>query len=327
MRPRLIWRLRSRSLVLGERTQLMGIVNATPDSFSDGGEHFEPERAVEHALRLVEQGANLLDIGGESTRPGTPVGSGARVTVEEELKRVLPVIEGVLRAQPDTIISVDTYKSEVARQAVRAGAEIVNDVSAGRWDSAMLRTLAELECGAILMHTRGRPDEWRSLPPVQDVGDLVRRDLESFAVAAQRAGVVRERIVLDPGFGFGKNFDENYALLARLNELRRLEFPLLAGTSRKGFIGRALRNGSRDGQEGKDGKKDDRLYGTLATVTACILQGVHIVRVHDVAPAADAARVSDEIIKQYAYVDRRRRASDVRRRSSDSKPQAAKNNS
>src|SRR5947209_7989113 len=177
MRPRLIWRLRSRSLVLGERTLLLGVVNATPDSFSDGGEHLDPQRAVEHALRLLAEGADLLDVGGESTRPGTPVGPQARVSAEEELRRILPVIEGVLKAKPDALISVDTYKSDVARQAVRAGAEIVNDVSAGRWDSAMLRTLAELECGTILMHTRGRPDEWAALAPAQDVCELVRRDL------------------------------------------------------------------------------------------------------------------------------------------------------
>ena len=291
VRPRFQWRLRTRALPLGERTLVMGVVNVTPDSFSDGGRFLDRDAAVEHALRLLDEGADILDIGGESTRPGARVAEQGRVSEAEELQRVLPVIEGVLRARPDAVISVDTYKSGMARRAINAGAEIVNDVSAGRWDALMLPTLADLGCGAVLMHMRGRPEEWRALPPAGDIAALVQRELAQFAAAAEKAGVARERVVLDPGFGFGKNFDENYPLLASLRELHALGYPLLAGTSRKGFIGRTL------ARESKDQPPPERLYGTLATVTACVLQGAHIVRVHDVHAAKDAVRVADAILR------------------------------
>jgi len=293
------WQLRSRSIDLGTRTFIMGVVNVTPDSFSEGGRFFEPQAAIAHALQLLDEGADILDIGGESTRPGTFVLSDERrdkpvVSEDEELRRVMPVIEGVLKARPEAIVSADTYKSSVARRAVEAGAEIVNDVSAFQWDAAMASTCAELRCGVVLMHTRGRPTEWRHLPADADIAKLVIRDLADRVQLALDHGVAREHIVLDPGFGFGKKFDENYPLLAHLDRLQQLGFPLLAGTSRKSFIGRTI--GKRRG--GEDAPPADRLYGSLAAMVASILAGAHIVRVHDVKPAIEVAAVSDEVLNQ-----------------------------
>ncbi len=297
MRDTFHWRLRSRALELGVRTAVMGVVNVTPDSFSDGGAFLDPQRAVAHALQLLEEGADILDIGGESTRPGTQVAPDSSVersavTEEEELRRVMPVVEGVLSARPDAIVSIDTYKSGVARRAIAAGAEIVNDVSALQWDTAMARTCAELHCGVVLMHTRGKPAEWRKLPPEADIASLVAHDLANRAQIALDSGVKRQRIALDPGFGFGKNFEENFPLLANLRPLQRLGFPILAGTSRKSFIGRSI--GRRLG--GDDAAVGDRLYGSLAAMVASILQGAHIVRVHDVRQAVEAAAIADEVL-------------------------------
>jgi len=286
MRPVFDWQLRSRSLKLGERTLIMGIVNVTPDSFSDGGRFLHPARAIDHGLELLREGADILDIGGESTRPGVKAG----VDAEEEKRRVMPVIAGILRQVPEAVISVDTYKAETARAAVAAGAEIANDVSGLSWDERMLPNLADLRCGCVLMHTRGRPEEWRTLPALSqdEVVPLVVRELEGLARRATEAGIDRERIVLDPGFGFGKRLDENYPLLARLGELHRLGFPLLSGTSRKSFIAQSLDSHA---------PASTRLAGTIAAATASILQGAHIVRVHDVLPVVDAARVADAILR------------------------------
>jgi len=316
MRPVFQWNLGSRALELGKRTLIMGIVNVTADSFSDGGQFLDRERAVEHAERLLDEGADIVDIGGESTRPGARVDTGKAkpaeakktsgtdsksatapavsapaVSAEEELKRVLPVIAELKKKCPAAVLSVDTYKADVARAAVAAGAEIVNDVSGFRWDARMTKTVAELKCGAVLMHMRGRPEEWRTLPPPGDIVLLVKRELKEWAETAVLAGVGRERIVLDPGFGFGKSFDDNYPLLGRFSELQAAGFPLLAGTSRKSFIGRTLAS------NGKDAALEDRLYGTLATHTALILKGVHILRTHNVKAAVDAAKVADKILQ------------------------------
>ncbi len=215
----------------------MGVVNVTPDSFSDGGLYLDPERAVAHAEQMLNDGADIIDIGGESTRPGAPVAamrsavpSSTPVSQEDELGRVIPVIRNLKRARPKATVSIDTYKSVVACAAVEAGAEIVNDISGFRWDAKMAKTLAELKVGAVLMHTRGRPDEWRSLPPIGDPVLLVKRELRQWAEAGVLAGLKREYLLLDPGFGFGKRFEENYPLLARFSELQQLGFPLLAGT-------------------------------------------------------------------------------------------------
>jgi dihydropteroate synthase len=287
MRAVFEWNLGTRTLELGKRTLIMGIVNVTPDSFSDGGVYLDPGKATAHALRLLEEGADIVDVGGESTRPGAK----AAVSAEEESKRVLPVITTLKKQRPDAIIYIDTYKASVARAAVAAGAEIVNDVSALRWDPQMAATIAEIKCGAVLMHMRGRPEEWRTLPPPVDVFLLVKRELREWVEAAVRAGVRRERIALDPGFGFGKTFDQNYPLLARFQDLQSLGFPLLAGTSRKSFLGRTL------ARDGKDASATDRLYGNLAAHTALILKGAHILRTHDVRAAVDAARVTDAILE------------------------------
>jgi dihydropteroate synthase len=286
MRAIFQWNIGSRALELGRRTLIMGVVNVTPDSFSDGGLYLDAEKAVAHAERLLDEGATIIDVGGESTRPG----ASEPVSEEEERRRVLPVIRDVKRRRPDAVLSVDTYKASIARAAVEAGAEVVNDVSGFRWDSKMAKTLAELKVGAVLMHTRGRPEEWRSLPPIGDPVLIVKRELRQWAEAATLAGIKRDRLVLDPGFGFGKRFEENYPLLAHFTELQQMGFPLLAGVSRKSFIGRTL------ARDGKDAGVAERLYGTLAAETGLILKGAHIIRTHDVRFAVEAARVADAIV-------------------------------
>jgi dihydropteroate synthase len=203
-----------------------------------------------------------------------------------ELERVLPVLRGIRRERPDAVISVDTYRSGVARVALEEGAEIVNDVSGFQWDSNMAEVVAGNGCGAVLMHMRGRPETWRTLPPLPDPTDTVKKELAYYAGVALKFGVRREQLVLDPGFGFGKNFEENYPLLARLAELHELGFPLLSGTSRKSFVGRTL----------GEAPPGQRLYGTLATVTASVQAGAHIVRVHDVMAAVEAVRVADALL-------------------------------
>ena len=299
MRPVFQWNLGARSLELGKRTLVMGIVNVTPDSFSDGGQFLDPDKALEHAGRLLADGADIIDIGGESTRPGAHVAAGApaakqssqpSVSAEEELKRIIPVVIELRKNHPSAVISVDTYKSPVARAAVQAGAEIVNDVSGFRWDPQMTKALAELKCGAVLMHMRGRPEEWRTLPPPGDIVLLVKRELKEWAEKAVLAGVRRERLVLDPGFGFGKNFEENYPLISRFEELQPAGFPLLAGTSRKSFIGKTL------GSNGERAPLEQRLNGTLASEVALILKGTHIIRTHDVKATVEAAKIADAVL-------------------------------
>jgi dihydropteroate synthase len=298
MRTVFDWNIGSRSLALGKRTLVMGVLNVTPDSFSDGGQFLDPEKALEHALRMLDDGADIVDIGGESTRPGArvnPAGSSKApepaksVTEKEERERVIPVIAQLKQKRPNAVISIDTYKAVVARAAVEAGAEIVNDISAFRWDPKMAKTVAELKCGAVLMHMRGRPEEWRKLTPVADIVVLAKRELRDWADAATMAGVKRERIAVDPGFGFGKNFEDNYPLLRRLDEFHQLRYPLLAGVSRKSFIGRMLK------RDGKDAAILDRIYGTVAAETVAILKGVHIIRTHDVRACVDAARIADVV--------------------------------
>src|SRR5689334_15131847 len=280
MRRQFEWKLRSRSLKLGERTLIMGIVNVTPDSFSDGGEFFDPNRAVEHALALLAVGADILDIGGESTRPGKK----DPVSAEEEKRRVLPIIDGIRKQVRDAIISVDTYKAETAEAACDRGADIINDVSGLTWDDKMASLLASSDCGCVLMHTRGCPEEWRDQPALgaEEVVPLVTEGLRAILQRAADARIARERIVLDPGFGFGKRLDENFSLLGRFGELHQLGFPLLSGTSRKSFV-------ARQAAHAEDGSS--RLAGSLAAMTASILGGAHIVRMHDVKEAVAAAKI------------------------------------
>ena len=301
MRPLFQWNLGVRSLELGKRTLIMGILNVTPDSFSDGGQFLDRDQALKQAERLLEDGADIIDVGGESTRPGARVNPGlapeatspthreSAVTAEEEMRRVLPVISALKKRHPGIVISVDTYKASVARAAVNEGAEIVNDVSGFRWDAHMAETLAELGCGAVLMHMRGRPEEWRTLPPPDNVIELIRRELKDLSGQAVAAGVCREKLVLDPGLGFGKSFDQNYPLIAQFSQLQELGFPLLAGVSRKSFIGHTVSAGS-------DVPPESRLYGTLAAETALILEGAHIIRTHDAKASLEAARIADAIL-------------------------------
>lgn len=290
MRPVFTWNLGSRSLELGKRTLVMGIVNVTPDSFSDGGRYSAPGEAVTQAMRLLDEGASIVDIGGESTRPGAKVGlANPSVTAEEEMRRVLPVIVALKESRPEAIVSVDTYKAKVAQAAVEAGADIINDVSGLQWDPKMKKTLAGLECGVVIMHARGKPDEWVSLSKVPDIVMLVKREMRERAEAAVTAKVRRNRIVIDPGFGFGKRFEENYPLLRRFHEFHELYLPLMAGVSRKSWIGRAL------SANGKDANVDQRLFGTLGAEVALVLKGAHIIRTHDVRSCVEALRLADVV--------------------------------
>jgi len=294
-RPVSSWQLRTRSLELGRRTLVMGVVNITPDSFSDGGLSFAPEAAIARALQLLEEGADILDLGAESTRPGSRAGGiDAAVSAEEEQARLLPVLEGILRARPDEIISVDTYKASTVKAALFAGAEIVNDVSGFTWDAEMPRACAEAHAGVVLMHTRGRPGEWSAQQPLAPgaVLSMVRDGLEGSLATAQRAGIPRHAIVLDPGYGFGKRLDENYALLAHQAELLSIGRPLLAGVSRKSFLGHSL--AALHG--GVPAAVDARENAGLAAMVAAILHGASIVRVHNVRAAVEAARIADAVL-------------------------------
>ncbi|MBB5327429.1 dihydropteroate synthase [Tunturiibacter gelidoferens] len=293
------WQLRTRTLPLGKRTILMGILNVTPDSFSDGGHFYStqhaPERALTQALKLLEEGADILDLGGESTRPNaTPL------TPDEEQSRILPVIESILKQKPNTILSIDTFHAATARRAIEAGAEIINDVSGHLWDPDMSKTCARSGCGAILMHTRGRPQDWPNLPPLppEAVLPLVLKELAERLEAAITAGIPRNKIVLDPGFGFGKRLDENYPLLAHFDQLNQFDMPILAGVSRKGFLAHTLAQNPSLSilLEGATPSMEDRLHATTAANVAAILAGAHILRTHDVRPAVEAAAIADQIL-------------------------------
>ncbi len=283
-RPRFKLRLPSRTLELGERTLVMGVLNVTPDSFSDGGRFLDTYAAVARALEMERAGADLLDIGGESTRPGSE-----GVSAEEELRRILPVLEK-LRGKIKIPIAVDTSKSEVAEAAARAGAESLNDVTALRNDRLIAEVARRRKLPIILMHMRGEPRTMQQGPFAKDVIRDVLKGLRHSIALARRAGVPKSQILIDPGVGFGKNYAQNLELLARLPELSELGFPLVIGTSRKSFIGHILR------QSHQEISADDRIWGTAATVAASILQGAHIIRVHDVAEMVQVARVTDAIL-------------------------------
>lgn len=284
------WKLRTQSLPLGKRTLVMGVLNTTPDSFSDAGAFTTHAAAIEHALAMFDDGADIVDIGGESTRPGKhePLG------IPQEIDRVVPVLEGVLRYRPESILSVDTYKSPTAAAALHAGAEIVNDVSGFLWDQTMAGVCAAAQCGVVLMHTRGRPEDWHALPAMgaEQVVPQVKQELQQRLQHALGAGIERERIVLDPGFGFGKVYDQNYFLLAGLAEVSSLGQPLLAGVSRKRFLGRTL----SALYQGVDAPVDRRGNASLAAVTVAILAGAQLVRVHDVHSTREAAAIADAVL-------------------------------
>jgi dihydropteroate synthase len=273
-----VWRCGERALPIGDRVLVMGILNVTPDSFSDGGVFLDPQRAVERGLRMVEQGADMIDIGGESSRPGSEP-----IPADVECDRVLPVIEG-LRRETETPVSIDTCKSEVARRALEAGADIVNDITALRHDDAMADLVVRTGAGLVLMHMRGTPRTMQSNTDYGDVVAEVRDFLLERARFAVEAGVRRDRIVIDPGIGFGKSVEGNFEILARLGEIAAAGYPVLAGPSRKSFIGSVL---SRPVGE--------RVWGTAAAVAAAALAGAAVVRVHDVAEMTDVVRIVDAV--------------------------------
>lgn len=288
-RPHFSWRLRTRMLELGPKTLIMGILNVTPDSFSDGGRYLGQEDAIEHGLTLLDEGAHVVDLGGESTRPNA-----VPLSPDEEQKRVLPVLGAILKARPDAIVSIDTYHASTARLAVEAGAEIVNDVSGGLWDEAMLETIASLECGAILMHTRGRPHEWREMALLApgEMLPMVIEDLTARTAAALSSGIAGERLMLDPGFGFGKSGSQNYPLLAHLDSLHALGYPMLVGISRKGFLTQT----AHPTHHGNPPTAAQRLTLTTAANTAAVLAGAHLLRVHDVPAALEASAIADAVL-------------------------------
>jgi dihydropteroate synthase len=276
-----------RRLQIGERTLVMGILNVTPDSFSDGGEFFSIDKAIGHAERMINEGADIIDVGGESTRPG----GAAIVSAAEELERVLPVIEQL--AKRFTVpISIDTTKASVARAALDAGAAIVNDISALRFEPEIANEVAKSDAGLVLMHSRGTPGALHGLPPVADIIEEVTNSLRNSIAIAEQRGVKRESIVIDPGIGFGKSQEQNVELIAKLDQIIAAfpDFPLLIGTSRKSFLGRILAD-----RNGNPAPSEERLHATMASTAAAILKGAHIVRVHDVKEGLETVEVVDAI--------------------------------
>jgi dihydropteroate synthase len=276
-RKRFDWKLRTTSLQLGERTLIMGVLNVTPDSFSDGGRWDDPDKALEQALALEDAGADLLDVGAESTRPGS-----TRVPEAEELRRLVPVLKK-LKDRIRIPISVDTYKSAVAAKALEYGVEIINDPSGGTFDPNIAKPVVQENAGLVLNHMRGTPETWQRMGPMTDMIATISRDLDASANRARRAGVLKERIVLDPGIGFGKRKEQNAEILAKLPALRALEAPLLVGVSRKQF----LRQADEESTE----------FATAAAVTAAILNGAHIVRVHDVRAMRPVVEIADAVAR------------------------------
>jgi dihydropteroate synthase len=284
-RKRFKLKLRSGTLDLGERTLVMGVLNITPDSFSDGGKFFDIENAIKHAVAMERDGADLIDIGAESTRPGSKT-----IRTEDELKRVLPVL-CALRRLVSVPVSIDTRKAEVAEAALDSGAELINDVSGLKCDERIAEVAARHGVPLILVHMRGEPETMQRRQFARDVLRDATNGLLASVAKARKAGVAKSQIILDPGIGFGKSYAQNYELLQKLPRISALGYPLLVGTSRKGFIGKTLAH------EGQPAPPEERVWGTAATVTASILHGAHIVRVHDVAEMAQVARVSDCIAR------------------------------
>jgi dihydropteroate synthase len=276
-----------RTLPIGERTLIMGVLNVTPDSFSDGGQFYSIDKALAHADQMIAEGADIIDVGGESTRPG----GAAAVSAEEEIRRVIPVIERLAKTSP-VPISIDTTKSEVARAALDAGAAIVNDISGLRFDAELANEAVRTGAGLVLMHSRGTMETLHQLPPVSDIFAEVINGLRTSITTAEQRGVKRESIVIDPGIGFGKSQEQNIELIARLDKLAEAfpDFPVLIGTSRKSFLGRILAD-----KNGKPAPPEQRLYGTMATITSAVVNGAPIVRVHDVKAAVETVTIARAI--------------------------------
>jgi dihydropteroate synthase len=283
MRTTYAWTLPRTSIALGMRTAVMGILNITPDSFSDGGLHIDVDRAVARALEIEAQGADILDIGGESSRPGSTA-----VSEQEELRRVLPVVEA-LEGRLSIPISVDTYRADIARRCLNAGAQIVNDISAFRFDPKMAEVVSAYKAGVVLMHSRGSREELHTQPPLTGGVQQVIKELEASLQTAMHTEINRSAIAIDPGIGFGKRAEESLSVLRNLKGFSRLECPLLVGTSRKSFMRKILRSDSVDSY--------NPLWGTAATVAASIFGGAHIVRVHDVQEMRDLVDVLDAIVE------------------------------
>ena len=273
---------RAGTLTTGPGPVVVGILNVTPDSFSDGGDFFDPEAAAEHAAAMLDEGADMLDVGGESTRPGSDP-----VSQEEEIRRVVPVLKRILSVRPEAVISVDTYRSGTAKAALEAGASLVNDVTALRGDPGMVSLIEEAACPVILMHMQGEPKTMQKEPNYQDVVREVRDFLAERAEYAVAAGVRLENIIVDPGIGFGKNFQHNLALLRNLDALVDLGFPVLIGTSRKSFLERIT--GIQEAR--------DRVFGTVATTVLAFEQGATFFRVHDVRANREALAVAEAVLR------------------------------
>src|SRR5205814_1384409 len=271
------WKLKRREIRLGERTVLMGVLNVTPDSFSDGGRYSDPDRAFARALELEEQGADILDIGAESTRPGS-----ARISAAEELRRLIPVLKR-LKDRLTIPVSVDTYKAEVAESALGLGVEIINDPSGLTFEPQLARTVSNHDAGLIINHMRGRPETWAKLGPMPDPIGTIARDLEATISRARHVGIDKARLVIDPGLGFGKRKEQNSLILGRLGELAGLELPIMVGPSRKSFLAHP--------------DPDETRFATAAAVVAAVLAGAHVVRVHDVREMRAATEVADEILR------------------------------
>jgi dihydropteroate synthase len=271
------WKLKSREIALGERTVILGVLNVTPDSFTDGGKYQEPDRAYARALELEEQGADIIDVGAESTRPGSKP-----ISAEEELRRLIPVLKR-LAGKLTIPVSVDTYKAEVAERALDHGVEIINDPSGLTLDPQLAKTTSNRDAGLILNHMRGRPETWAKLPSLRDVMGTIGRELEATVNRARHAGVDRTRIVIDPGIGFGKRKEQNSQLLADLPQLARLELPIMTGPSHKSFL---AHSSDRETE-----------FATAAAVAASVLNGAHMVRVHQVPERRAVTDVVDEILR------------------------------
>jgi dihydropteroate synthase len=275
MAKRYLWKLKHRELILGERTLVMGVLNVTPDSFSDGALYDDPDRAFQRALELEDEGVDIIDIGAESTRPGS-----SRIAEGEELRRLVPVLKR-LKGQLRIPISVDTYKSGVAEKALEHGAEIINDPSGALFDPQLPKVVSKWDAGLVLNHMRGTPETWAKLPPLKDVIQTIGSDLEAGVHRVQRMGIQKHQIAIDPGIGFGKRREQNAEIIARLSELQPLDLPILIGPSRKSFL--------------KQDSGTETEFATAGAVAACLLNGAHIVRVHDVKNMKAVIEVVDQI--------------------------------
>ena len=277
MRKLFYWKLQRREIMLGERTLLMAVLNVTPDSFSDGGKYADPDRAFARAIELEEQGADIVDVGAESTRPGS-----ARISAAEEMRRLIPVLKR-LKDRLSIPVSVDTYKSEVAERALELGVEIINDPSGLTFEPQLARTVSNHDAGLVLNHMRGLPESWARLGPMPDPMGTIKRDLDATVSRARHAGLDKTKLVIDPGIGFGKRKEQNSLILGRLSELAGLDLPIMVGPSRKHFLAHP--------------DPEETRFATAAAVTACVLGGAHIVRVHDVREMRAATEVADEILR------------------------------